>query len=42
MKQMALATDGFERYGKRTRHAAFLTDMESVVPQMKGKRGYLD
>jgi IS5 family transposase len=32
MKQMTLATEGFERYGKRTRRAAFLADMERVVP----------
>src|SRR5208283_146603 len=32
MKQMTLATAGFERYGKTTRRAAFLAEMERVVP----------
>lgn len=32
MKQMTLATEGFKRYGKRTRRAAFLAEMERVVP----------
>ncbi len=32
MKQMTLATVGFERYGKTTRRAAFLAEMERVVP----------
>jgi IS5 family transposase len=32
MKQMTLATEGFERDGKRTRRAAFLAEMERVVP----------
>ena len=30
MKQMTLATAGFERYGKTTRRAAFLAEMERV------------
>jgi len=29
---MTLATMGFERYGKMTRRAAFLADMERMVP----------
>ena len=29
---MTLAGGGFERYGKTTRRAAFLADMERVVP----------
>jgi IS5 family transposase len=29
---MTLSTSGFDRYGKRTRRAAFLTEMERVVP----------
>src|SRR6476646_3077837 len=32
MKQQTLATVGFERYGKTTRRAAFLAEMERVVP----------
>jgi IS5 family transposase len=32
MKQLTLATVGFERYAKTTRRAAFLTEMERVVP----------
>ena len=32
MKQMTLATAGFERYGKTTRRATFLAEMERVVP----------
>jgi transposase, IS5 family len=32
MKQLTLATTGFERYGKTTRRAAFLAEMERVVP----------
>jgi len=32
MKQLTLATVGFERYAKPTRRAAFLTEMERVVP----------
>jgi IS5 family transposase len=32
MKQMTLATEGFERYGKRTRRAVFLAEMERVIP----------
>lgn len=32
MKQLTLATVGFERYGKTTRRAAFLGEMERVVP----------
>ena len=32
MKQVTLATTGFERYGKTTRRAAFLAEMERVVP----------
>ena len=32
MKQMTLATAGFERYAKTTRRAAFLAEMERVVP----------
>ena len=32
MKQMTLATSGFERYAKTTRRAAFLAEMERVVP----------
>jgi IS5 family transposase len=32
MKQMTLATAGFERYAKTTRRAAFLAEMEQVVP----------
>src|SRR5215472_7207719 len=32
MKQLTLATVGFERYAKMTRRAAFLAEMERVVP----------
>jgi IS5 family transposase len=32
MRQATLATAGFERYGKTTRRAAFLAEMELVVP----------
>ena len=32
MKQLTLATAGFERYAKTTRRAAFLDEMERVVP----------
>ena len=32
MRQMTLATAGFERYGKRTRRGAFLAEMNGVVP----------
>jgi transposase, IS5 family len=32
MKQMTFATAGFERYAKTTRRAAFLAEMEQVVP----------
>ena len=32
MKQMTLATAGFERYGKTTRRAVFLSEMDKVVP----------
>src|SRR5437763_4490936 len=32
MKQLTLATAGFERYSKRTRRATFLAEMERVVP----------
>lgn len=32
MRQMTLAATGFERYGKTTRRAAFLAEMERVVP----------
>jgi len=32
MRQLSLATAGFERYGKTTRRAAFLAEMERVVP----------
>jgi hypothetical protein len=32
MKQLTLATAGFERYAKTTRRAAFLAEMERVVP----------
>ena len=34
MKQRTLAmTNGFERYGKKTRRAEFLEEMEQVVPE---------
>ena len=32
MQQLTLATVGFERYAKTTRRAAFLAEMERVVP----------
>jgi transposase, IS5 family len=32
MRQLTLATTGFERHAKTTRRAAFLTEMEQVVP----------
>src|SRR5215468_5355081 len=32
MKQVTLATVGFERYAKTTRRTAFLAEMERVVP----------
>ncbi len=32
MRQITLATAGFERYAKTTRRAAFLAEMETVVP----------
>jgi IS5 family transposase len=32
MRQQTLAAVGFERYGKTTRRAAFLAEMERVVP----------
>ena len=32
MKQLTLAAVGFERYAKTTRRAAFLSEMERVVP----------
>jgi len=32
MKQLSLATVGFERYGKTTRRAVFLREMDRVVP----------
>lgn len=32
MKQMSLGSDGFERYGKTTKRAAFLVEMDQVVP----------
>ena len=32
MKQLTLATVGFERYAKPTRRAAFLAEMERIVP----------
>lgn len=32
MRQATLAMAGFERYGKTTRRAAFLADMDTVVP----------
>jgi len=32
MKQLTLAADGFERYAKATRRAAFLAEMERIVP----------
>ena len=36
MKQRTLAmANGFERYGKKTRRAEFLEEMEQVVPWKK-------
>ena len=32
MKQMTLSASGFDRYSKTTRRAAFLAEMERVVP----------
>ena len=32
MKQMSLARGGFERYGKTTKRAAFLAEMDQVIP----------
>ncbi len=32
MRQLSLATAGFERYGRTTRRGAFLAEMERVVP----------
>lgn len=32
MKQLTFSATGFERYGKATRRAAFLAEMECVVP----------
>jgi hypothetical protein len=32
MRQMTFAMAGFERYSKTTRRAAFLAEMERVVP----------
>ena len=32
MKQLTLATAGFDRYAKTTRRATFLAEMERVVP----------
>ena len=32
MKQLTLATAGFDRYAKTTRRAAFLAEMEGVAP----------
>ena len=32
MRQATLASVGFERYGKTTRRAAFLAEMDRVVP----------
>ena len=32
MKQLTLATVGFERYAKTTRRAAFLAETDQVVP----------
>jgi len=32
MKQTTLSAGGFDRYGKTTRHAAFLAEMNRVVP----------
>ena len=35
MKQMTLSATGFDRYGKSTRRAVFLAEMERVVPWRK-------
>ena len=32
MRQLTLATTGFERFAKSTRRAAFLGEMDRVVP----------
>ena len=32
MRQLTLATAGFERYGRTTRRAVFLGEMDRVVP----------
>jgi transposase, IS5 family len=32
MKQLTLAAVGFERYGKTTRRAVFLAEMDRVLP----------
>lgn len=32
MRQSSFAGVGFERYGKTTRRAAFLAEMEQVIP----------
>ena len=32
MKQMSLARGGFERYAKTTKRAAFLAEMDRVIP----------
>ena len=32
MRQLTLAMAGFDRYGKATRRAAFLVEMDRVVP----------
>ncbi len=32
MKQLTFSSTGFERYGKTTRRAAFLSEMERVAP----------
>jgi IS5 family transposase len=41
MKQLTLATVGFERYAKTTRRAAFLAEMERVVP-WSALTGFID
>ena len=35
MKQLTLATSGFEKYSKTTRRAIFLNEMDRVVPWSK-------
>src|ERR1700760_294936 len=35
MRQLTLATAGFEKHGKMTRRAAFLIEMEQVVPWLE-------